>query len=261
MTDNPIRYALADGIATITLARPEAGNAMNMAFMDGFYAAAAAIATDARVRAVLIEAEGRNFCVGGDMRDFGAADPQGDYMGQLAGRLHEGLKLLAAQRAPIILAVQGAAAGAGLSLVALADIAIAARSATFMMAYGAIGLTADGGATWLLPRTIGLRRTQELAFTGRRLTAAEAEQIELVTRVVDDEALADEARALAARIAEGPTAAFGAVRALLAAQGSADLAGHLDAELAAIVHARASHDAQEGIAAFLGRRQAKFEGR
>lgn len=260
MSEAPIRFVIANGVATVTLARSAAGNAMNMAFMDGLHGAASAIAGDGEVRAVLIEAEGRNFCVGGDMRDFGGDDPDGDYMHLLAGRLHEALKLLASQRAPIVLAVQGAAAGAGLSLVALADVAIAARSATFVMAYSGIGLTADGGATWLLPRVIGLRRTQEMALTGRRLDADEAQQFGLVTRIVDEAALAGEARAVAAKIATGPTGAFGAVKRLLATQGGTTFGDQLDAELAAIKNARVSGDAQEGIAAFLERRPPYFTG-
>ena len=261
MTDASLRLVVADGIATITLTRASAGNAMNMAFMDELYDAASAVADDKAVRTILLESEGRNFCVGGDLKELGQEDHDGRHMRMLAGRLHEGLKLLVAQRAPIVVAVQGAAAGAGLSLVALADIAIAARSASFVMAYAGIGLTADGGATWLLPRVIGLKRTQEMAFTSRRLSAEEAEKYGLVTRVVEGAALAEQARATAAKIAAGPTAAFGAVRRLLSAQSGAALVDHLDAELDAITIARASDEANEGIAAFLERRAPLFVGR
>ena len=261
MTDVLVRHSLRGGVATLTLARPEAGNAMSLALMDALRDAAAAVAQDRRTRAVLIEGEGRNFCVGGDIRSFGADSDAGEFMFRLAGRLHEAVRLLAEQPAPVVVAVQGAAAGAGMSLVAGADVAIAARSATFTLAYAGIGLTADGGASWLLPRTIGLRRTQELAFTGRRLDADEAERYGLVTRVVDDAALAGDARVTAERIAEGPTVAFGRVKALLAAQGAATLAAQLDAELDAITAARETDDAREGVAAFLARRPPRFTGR
>ena len=260
MTDSPLRLSVAGGVATIALTRPSAGNAMDMAFMDAFYDAASAIAGDAAVRAVMIHGEGRNFCVGGDLKDFGGDDPDGGYMRRLAGRLHEGLKLLAAQRAPIVVATQGAAAGAGLSLVALADVAVAARTASFVMAYAGIGLTADGGATWLLPRVIGLRRTQEMAFTGRRLNAQEAERYGLVTRVVEDAALAGEACAIAEAIAAGPTHAFGAVRKLLAGHGGATFAAQLDDELDEIATARGGADGREGVSAFLERRSPSFTG-
>ncbi|WP_156680549.1 enoyl-CoA hydratase/isomerase family protein [Sphingomonas profundi] len=257
----PVRLAIADGVATLTLARPEAGNAMDWALLDAFAAGAERVAADPSVRAILIEAEGRNFSVGGDIRSFaGDADPAA-FIGRLARRLHDGIRHLVAHPAPVIVAAQGAAAGAGLSLVASGDVVLAGAGATFTLAYPAIGLTADGGATWLLPRVIGLRRTQELAFTGRRLNAAEAAGYGLVTRVVDDAALADEARALAARIARGPTAAYGAIKRLLAGADRATLSDHLDAEAETIERAMATHDAQQGIRAFLDRRAPDFAGR
>ena len=261
MTEPLVRHSLEEGVGTITLARPEAGNAMSMALMEDLLAATLAVTADPCTRAILLRAEGRNFCVGGDIRSFGGEDQAGPFMNRLAGTLHAAVKALAAHSAPVVVAAQGAAAGAGLSLVAAADIAIAARSASFSMAYSGIGLTADGGATWFLPRVIGLRRTQELAFTGRRLTAEEAERYGLVTRVVDDGALADEARAIATRIAQGPTLAYGAVKALLSVQGGAALPEQLDAELEAISAARASDDAREGVAAFIARRAPRFVGR
>ena len=138
---------------------------------------------------------------------------------------------------------------------------LAGASAKFAVAYTAIGLTADGGATWLLPRVIGLRRTQEMMYTGRRLNAEDAERYGLVTRVVADETLAAEALALAQTIARGPTAAFGAVKRLLHEGDTAPLAGHLDAEAASIEAALGSVDGAEGVAAFLARRPPVFTGR
>ena len=257
----PVRLDMADGLATITLARPDAGNAMDMALIDTFSTLVEQATADPALRAVLIEAEGRNFCVGGDLNAFpGQADPAG-FIGRLARRLHEGIALLAAHPAPVIVAAQGAAAGAGLSLVAGGDVVLAGASAKFAIAYTAIGLTADGGATWLLPRVIGLRRTQEMLYTGRRLNAEEAERYGLVTRVVADDALAGEARALARTIARGPTGAFGAVKRLLQAGDGATLAAHLDAEAASIEAALGRADGAEGVAAFLARRPPEFTGR
>lgn len=256
-----VRHALADGVATLTFARSRVGNAMDMAFMDAFHDAVSAAVGDPATRAILIEAEGRHFCVGGDVKDFSGEGDPGAYMAALAGRLHDSIKLLATHAAPVVVAVQGVAAGAGLSLVAGADVVLAGRSSSFLMAYSALGLTADGGATWLLPRTIGLRRTQEMAFTGRRLNAEEAERLGLVTRILKDHLVAAEARVVAGRIAQGPTASFGAVKALLARQGGTTLADQLDAERAAIARARESADAREGIAAFGARRPPRFIGR
>lgn len=258
---DPVNLVKQDGLAIITLARPEAGNAMNWALVDAFSAACAAVAADSSVRAVLIEAEGRNFCVGGDLKVFASeADPAG-FLGRLARRLHEGVELLAALPAPVIVAVQGAAAGAGLSLVAGADLVIAGRSTSYTMAYTAIGLVADGGATWLLPRVIGLRRAQEMAYTNRRLTAQEALDYGLVTRLVDDDTVADEARALAARIASGPTFAYGQVKRLYAGTFGTDLPAQLEAEATAIAKAMGTEDAKGAVAAFLDRRTPDFAGR
>jgi 2-(1,2-epoxy-1,2-dihydrophenyl)acetyl-CoA isomerase len=260
MTDL-VTGTIQDGVATITLARPEAGNAMSWDLIDGFTTTVGRVAADPATRAFLIRCEGNNFCVGGDIRAFAdEADPAA-FIGRLATRLHEGLVVLAEHPAPVVIAAQGASAGAGLSLVASGDIVLAARSASFSMAYTGIGLTADGGATWLLPRIIGLRRTQELAYLGRRLDAEEAERFGLVTRLVDDDKLAEEAAMVASRIAAGPTAAFGGVKRLLAAGGTTSLSEQLDAEAIAIERAMASADAAEGVAAFLARRPPAFTGK
>lgn len=251
---------ITDGVATITLARPEAGNAMNWALIDQFSTVVARLAADPGTRAFLIHGEGKNFCVGGDIRAFATEPEPSAFLGRLATRLHDGLAMLAEHPAPVVIAAHGASAGAGLSLVAGGDVVVAGQSASFTMAYGGIGLTADGGATWYLPRVIGLRRTQELVYLGRRLNAAEAERIGLVSRVIDDASLLAEATAVATRIASGPTAAFGAVKRLLAASGAASFRDQLDAEAAAIERAMASSDGAEGVAAFLARRPAKFTG-
>ncbi|MET0371632.1 MAG: enoyl-CoA hydratase-related protein [Sphingobium sp.] len=252
---------IANGVATITLARPQAHNAMSWDLVDAFSSTVARLAGDPATRAFLIRAEGKNFCVGGDIRSFADESDPADFIGRLARRLHEGLVILANHPAPVVVAAQGASAGAGLSLVAGGDIVIAGQSANFSMAYTGIGLTADGGATWLLPRVIGLRRTQELAYLGKRLNAQEAERYGLVTRIVDDEALAAEAEAIAAQIASGPTGAFGGLKRLLEANGRTTLSEQLDAEADAIGVAMASPDAAEGLAAFLGRRAPAFTGK
>lgn len=261
MADSLAILEVEQGLATITLARPEAGNAMNAAFIEAFAAAAEAIAANPEVRAVLIEAQGKNFCVGGDIRDFASeTDPTG-FIRNLAGRLHEGVLNLARLPAPVVAAVQGAAAGAGLSLVAGADVVIGARSSSYSMAYTGIGLTADGGATWLLPRLIGLRRTQQLAYLGRRLTAAEAEAYGLITQVVDDEALVETARAVARKLAAGPTHAFGQIKRLLFEAHQAGLGAQLASEAEAIGAAMATDDARAAVQAFLARQVPSFTGR
>lgn len=260
MADALVTCSVSDGLATLTLARPEAGNALSAQLVADFAAAAEAIAQDRSVRAVLIEAQGPNFCVGGDIRNFTGEAAPDQFIAAHAARLHAGIMALAELRAPVVAAVQGAAAGAGLSLVALADVAIGARSSFYAMAYTAIGLTPDGGATWFLPRLIGLRRTQELALFNRRLTAEEAERYGLITRVVDDEVLTEEARAVARQLAAGPTFAFGQVKRLLAESHTAPLAAQLAGEAETIGLAMATADAQGAIRAFLARETPSFNG-
>jgi len=169
-----VKLSIEEGLARIVLARPEAGNAMSFEVIDALSRACEMVGGDSSVRAVLITAEGKNFCVGGDINAFkGAADP-GAFIEQLANRLHDGIKALAAIDAPLVVAVRGAAAGAGLSLAVAGDIVLCGEGASFTMAYSGIGLTSDGGATWTLPRLIGLRRTQEMYYLNRRVSAAEA---------------------------------------------------------------------------------------
>lgn len=261
MTHPLVRHRFDSGVAEITLDRPEAGNAMNLALLDALNEAVEVVTADPRTRAILLTGTGRNFCVGGDIKEFSEDETGSVSLNQLVDRLHHAVMRLADHSAPVVVAAQGASAGAGLSLVAGADLAIAGRSATFTLGYPGIGLTADGGATWFLPRVVGLRRTQELAFTGRRLTAVEAERFGLVVGVLDDDALINEAQAMSQRIAAGPTQAFGAIKRLLAGQCGSTLHAQLEAEHCEIVSARRCRDAQEGVSAFLTRRQPHFMGK
>ena len=174
--------------------------------------------------------------------------------------LHVAVRGLAALRAPVVAAVQGSAAGAGLALVAGADLVVAAESAKLVMAYTAIGLTPDGGSTWFLERLVGRQRALELVLTNRVLTAAEACAWGIVTRVVPDRDLTAEAETLVATLAAGPTHAFGAAKRLLAAAPRASLAEQLDDEGWEIVRASGSSDAVEGVAAFAEKRRPTFGG-
>ena len=260
MTDL-VKLDITQGLATLTLARPEAGNAMNWDMVADLGTATGTLANDRSVRAVLIRAEGKNFSVGGDLKAFAAAADPADFIGRLADAMHVSIRRLADLPAPVVVAVQGAAAGGGLGLAISGDIVLADPGASFSMAYSGVGLTADGGATWYLPRLIGLRRTQELAYTNRRLSAEEAERHGLVTRVVTGAPLDQEARATAEAIATGPTAAFAAVKRLLATGDKASLADQLAAESASMRKAMQSPDAQGAVRAFLAREKPTFAGR
>lgn len=246
-------------VAVLTLSRPESGNAIDLNMADSLRQAVLACAADDAVRAVLLTGQGRAFCVGGDVKAFAAAGAAASALvDTLTASLHTAIARLASMDKPLVTAINGAAAGAGFGLAILGDVALAARSAKFAMAYGAIGLTPDGGATWLLPRLVGLRQAQRLALTGERIDAQEAERIGLISAVVDDATLKDEALALARSLAEGPRQAFAHTRALLHQSLSNGLETQLEREARDIAKAIAGSEGQEGIAAFVARRRADF---
>src|SRR5580698_2926578 len=196
-----VRLEIRDAIAFLTLSRPEAANTMNLQFGREFLSAALAIEA-AAVRAVLLTGQGKNFCFGGDLKGMVASG--GDvraYLSELTTNLHAGIALLARLDAPLVAAVNGTAAGAGLGLVLAADLAIAARSAKFVSAYTGVGLTPDAGCTFLLPRAVGYKRAMEMFLTNRVLDAQQALDWGLVNQVVDDDKVAETAAALGAQLA------------------------------------------------------------
>lgn len=262
MTAAPlVRLERDKTLARITLARPEAGNALNPPLVKDLLSAATQCANDQGIRAVLLTGEGRSFCVGGDIAEFERAGAHRPAMlASLAEDLHAAEALLLGMRAPVVVAVQGAAAGAGLSLAMMADIVVAAASAHFTVAYTAIGLSADGGSTHILPRLIGMRRTQELMLTNRRLSAAEALDWGLVTAVVPDDELVHRAEAEAQRLVAGPTGAYGVIKTLLAQTYRTDFISQTHDERREIARLAGLHDAGEGIAAFRAKRPPVFNG-
>jgi 2-(1,2-epoxy-1,2-dihydrophenyl)acetyl-CoA isomerase len=257
----PVRLDRDGAIARITLDRPDAGNAIDLVMAQGLADAAEACAADASVRCVVLTGAGRLFCAGGDVQAFAAAgDGAPAFLRTLADTLHGAIATLARMDKPLLVAVNGSAAGAGLSLALLGDVVIAARSAHFTAAYTGIGLTPDGGMTWLLPRLIGLRRAQSMILTNERVTAVEAAAIGLVTRVVEDDDLTDEVVRVAARLVAAPTAAIGAARRLLLASATSAFEEQLEREAASIARAGGRAESREGVAAFLARRAPDFEG-
>ena len=253
-----IRLEIREHVAHLTLSRADAANTMNLQFGREFAAAAYAVRKDSDVRAVLLRGEGKNFCFGGDLRGMVAAGGNVNaYLTELTTDVHTGLLHLARANAPVVAAVQGTAAGAGLGLVLAADLAIAGRSAKFTAAYTAVGLTPDAGSTFLLPRAVGYKRAMEMFITNRVLDAEQALDWGLVNQIVDDEQLAETAAAMAQRLAAGPAGAFGTLKRLL---GEAEPGW--EAQLARegrTIAARAETDeGREGIAAFLEKRTPKF---
>lgn len=259
-----LRLDIRDQVALITLNRPDNANGMNMQLIEELAAVAQWCDTavnDRRVRAVLLTGEGKIFCAGGDIHSFKAfGDNIANEIARLAGHLHDATAILMRLKAPVITAINGAAAGAGFSLAMAGDLVIAAQSANFMMAYTAIGLSPDGAATYQLPRIVGLRRAQELILLNRRLSAEEAQQWGLLTRVVADDQLMSEAWTLAIRLAQGPTCAFGTVKTLLNASDSNTAEQQMALEGKNLSLLSTSVDGQEGIRSFLEKRKPVFVG-
>lgn len=258
---DPILFDCDGAIARITLNRPEVGNAVNIPLARGLLEAAIRCQTDTSIRCVVVTGSGKLFCAGGDV---GLMQSAGDQLPAMLSELitpfHMAVTRLAQLPIPVLMLVNGSAAGAGMSLALLGDIVLSARSAHYTAAYGAIGLTADGGLSWLLPRLVGLRKAQDIILTNRRIKADEAHAIGLVTRIVDDAALAAEGAAIADRLADAPTAAFGALRALLRASFESGFQAQLDRELHSMVSAAATAEVKEGLSAFFGKRAADFRG-
>jgi 2-(1,2-epoxy-1,2-dihydrophenyl)acetyl-CoA isomerase len=245
-------------VTRIVLNRPDAANGMNDTLTREL-AVAAALCDNAATKVVTITGAGRFFCAGGDLKAMAAAPDAGEFVKGIAADLHRALSTFARMDAVVITAVNGTAAGAGFSLAVAGDLALAAESAKFTMAYTKAGLSPDGGASYNLPRLIGLRRTQQLMITNRTLTAAEALDWGLLTEVVPDGDLAARADALAQELATTSRTSNAAVKRLLLGTYRTGLEEQLELEARAIADCAGSADGQEGIAAFLGKRAPAFK--
>jgi 2-(1,2-epoxy-1,2-dihydrophenyl)acetyl-CoA isomerase len=263
MTETPLLVAVADGVATLTLNRPERLNAFTAGLHEALAAALDRAASDPEIRALLITGAGRGFCagqdlserkplIGGERRDLGEGLER--YYNPLIRRLR-GLEK------PIVAAVNGVAAGAGAGLALACDIVIAARSASFIEAFSRIGLVPDAGNTWLLPRLVGCARAMAMALTGEAVPAEAAAQWGLIWKVVADEALMGEASGLALRLAQGPTRALGLTKRALNRSSANGLDAQLDLERDLQREAGLGDDYREGVAAFLEKRPPRFSGR
>lgn len=245
-------------VAFITLDRPDAMNTLSLAMGRDLLQAALACEANRDVRAVVLTGAGRAFCAGGDLRGM---QEQGanlqHYLHDLTTNLHAAISVFTQMDAPLIAALNGTTAGAGVGLMAMADLALAAQSVKITLAYTGVGLTPDGSTTYFLPRLIGLKRTAELMLLNRVLGADEALQWGLVNQVIADGDLLAEATRLAEKLAAGPTGAYGCVKRLLAAS-----AGQLETQLAlearTISAQGAAAEGREGMAAFLGKRKPSY---
>ncbi|HWX70529.1 MAG TPA: enoyl-CoA hydratase-related protein [Steroidobacteraceae bacterium] len=245
-------------VALVTLNRPDSGNALNLQVAMDLLAAAMTCARNAAVRAVVLSGAGSHFCFGGDLRAFGTQTPGGDdYIRELTTYLHAAISQFVRMDPPVIAAVNGTAAGAGVGLVAMADLALCGRSSKFKLAYTQAGLTPDAGTTFLLPRMLGLKRTMELLLLNRSLAAEEAFSWGLVNEVVADEQLLPRALEIAEKLAHGASGAFGATKRLIAHSIGA-LESQMVLESETIARHAVGEEGREGIDAFLEKRKPRF---
>ena len=258
MTDG-LRVDVDGPVATLTLDRPEALNALTVAVKVALRRELERIAADRNVRAVILTGAGRAFCAGQDLAERGQPDaaPLDE---ELRERYNPIIRALRSMGQPVIAAVNGVAAGAGASLAFACDLRIAAPEARFVLAFGRIRLVPDSGATWLLPRLVGAARATEIALVGDPIPADEALRIGLVSRVVPADDLMAEARALADRVAAGAPLAIALTKGALERAWSIDLKEALDGEAKLQGIAGASADHAEGLAAFREKRPPQFTG-
>jgi len=246
-----------NGVAVLTLNDPQTVNAASLRMMQGCLKAMDAIEADPELRALVLTGEGRGFCSGANLAE---PPPEGADLGDMLERTyHPFLRRLHDTRLSIVTAVNGPAAGVGMSLALMGDLVIAARSAFFALGFTRIGLVPDGGATWLLPRLLGLARARELALLGERLPAEKAEAWGLIHKAVDDENLRDEALTLALRLTRGPKA-LAMTRKLFWESSGHSFEEQLKLEQTAQRAAGNTGDFREGLAAFFEKRDPQFRG-
>jgi 2-(1,2-epoxy-1,2-dihydrophenyl)acetyl-CoA isomerase len=241
----------AANVATLTLNRADAYNALDLPLGRELFTAAIELDEDPDVRCVVVTGAGRAFCAGGDVKDFvDNLSRIGAHIKELTTYLHGAISRLARTDKPVIMAVNGVAAGGGFSLALAGDLVIAAESARFTMAYSRIAASPDGSSSYFLPRLIGLRRAMELYFTNRVLTAREAVEWGMITRAVPDAELGSAVDALARELAQGPSRAFGIAKRLLHQSTWESLETQMELEAQGIAACGRTEDFRAGVTAF-----------
>ncbi len=251
-----------NGLATITLNAPDRLNAVSRKMIAEIKQCWEELAADTSVRAVLLTGAGRGFCAGADLadpdRDMSATADAGAALEKFFNPV---IRAMRALPKPIVSAVNGVAAGVGMSFALASDIAIAGKSASFLQAFARIGLLPDGGSTWFLPRLVGDQRARALAMLAPQISAEQATQWGLIWEVVEDEALMPTATEIARKLAEGPTLALARIKEALNQSTANDLSRQLDVERDSQRVLGKSDDFKEGVAAFLAKRKAQFKGK
>ncbi|MEV5837716.1 enoyl-CoA hydratase-related protein [Nocardia sp. NPDC052112] len=253
-TTAPVLLDIDGATAHIVLNRPHCSNAIDMELARGFAAAVTEIGRSHQVGVVVLRAEGGNFCVGGDVTAMAAAPSTGQFITELASRMHAALLELSRLSIPVVAVVQGAAAGGGLGLVLAADLVVCTESARFVTAYSGVGLSPDCGVTYWLPRTVGVGHALQMLTTNRVVDAETAWEWGLVTHVVPSAELDDHMRMLITGLARGSAEALGQARRLVRASTTRSLAEHLDDEAATIARLADGADARGRITSFAAAR-------
>ena len=256
-----VDYQCDGAVAVLCLNHPESGNTLSRQMALDLFAAAKQAQENDEIRAVVFSAHGPMFSFGGDLKEFRAFGNDPEKLVTIADEWHKAQHLLLTMPKPVVVGVNGMAAGGGVPMTLVGDIVLVDETARYRLAYTAAGLSPDGGSTWLLPRLIGLRRTQELIFENRELSAAEAVEWGLATRTVPEGSALESAIALATKFAKGPTQAFASSRRMLHASFNNDFFTQTDIETREIGANMTGTDGQEGLEAFISKRPPAFTGR
>jgi len=260
----PVRYDVADGVATIALNRPDAMNGLNVATKEALLAAVREAGQDASVRCVVLTGSGRAFCVGQDLKEhieiLKSSDAE-SLFGTVEAHYNPIVTALATMPKPVVAAVNGVAAGAGASLAFACDFRILAESAGFNLAFAGVALSCDTGSSWTLPRIVGRAKAIELLYFPRTIGSAESLELGLATKVVDTDQLEAEASSLARRLAQGPTVSFGAIRRSVEFSGGHGFAESLEFEASMMSLTGSTEDHRNAVNSFVSKEKPVFTGR
>ena len=259
MENNTVLLSVENHVGVITLNRPEVSNALNLQMAKELMDVAIFCSESETIRAVVITGAGNKFTVGGDLKSFAQeGDEIGSHLKTVTAYLHQAISLFARMNKPFIGAVNGVAAGAGMSLACACDLVYASEKSKFVMAYNKIGLTPDGSGSYFLPRLVGMRRALELMYTNRQLSANEACEWGVVNQVVSDEELLEVVLGVAESLAKGPMNAYGETKKLFYHSLQETLESQMSKESLLVASRASSKEGKEGISAFLEKREANF---